>query len=119
MPFDMAAAKAKYRAILHSRMAVAGVYYDEETAETAITVRWHNKAVRSGASVEGFDASIISGIDKLVFSITELTSLNLIIDENTGYVRIDGYEGALFKIGPKEPSDGPVNVYHQVEHQPE
>lgn len=116
MTFDIGAFKSQARNTLHATMSVAATYWDDETEPTDITVRWHNRLRLNGAAGGEFDVSILEGIDRLVFNDPELTSKGIVLDEDSGYVRIPAYGNALFKVGAMEPSDGPVNIYHRVEH---
>lgn len=116
MTFDIGAFKAQARNTLHATMAVGAIYWDAETDETPITVRWHNKLKLNGTAGGEFDVSILEGIDRLVFNGPELTSLGIILDEDSGYVKIPAYDNAVFRVGAMEPADGPVNIYHRVEH---
>lgn len=100
-------------------MAVLAVYEDADTAPTSVTVRQHNKLARAGALDGGFDAEIIEGIDRLVFSQTQLATA---LDGGPlelrygGTVTVADYN-AVYALEAQEPDDGPENRYWSVTHQ--
>lgn len=94
-------------------MAVPAFYSDVDTASTAITVRWHNKLVSNGASIDGFDASIIEGINRLVFQESDLITAGIALRRG-GLVIVPDYDLAAFKLDSEAPQDGPENVYWNV-----
>lgn len=113
MAFNLAQHKRKARQILHGIMAVPAFYSDRDTLPTPITVRWHNKLVSNGASIEGFDASIIEGINRLVFQEAELEAAGIALRRG-GRVVIPDYDNATFKLDSDAPQDGPENIYWNV-----
>lgn len=110
--FNLADLKARSRRSLHETMAVDAVYEDTETAPTAITVRAHNKMVRSGELEGGYGVEVFDGIDRLVFSETELTSKGLVLWSG-GTVTVPKY-GLKYSLEAQEQPDGPENVYWSV-----
>lgn len=94
-------------------MAVPAFYTDVGTASTPVTVRWHNKLVNNGASIDGFDATIIEGINRLVFQESELEAAGISLRRG-GQVLIPDYDNATFKLDSDAPQDGPENIYWNV-----
>jgi hypothetical protein len=115
--FSLADAKTQARRDLHSAAAVPAVYTDDtlDGQSFDLTVRWHTKLSRNGASDQGFDATIIEGIERLVFSSDELACQELTLIRG-GTVTITWPTGEIskFELDNREPQDGPINVYWGV-----
>lgn len=116
MSFNFAQYKKQARQTLHSVMAVPAFYQDGQTSSTAIPVRWHNKLVNNGASPDGYDATIIEGINRLVFQEPDLTLAGITLRRG-GLVMIPDYDDAIFKLDTEAPQDGPLNVYWNVSYE--
>lgn len=109
-------------------MAVSAFYKDATLAdEVEITARWHTKLTMAGKAEDGFDVSIVEGINRLVFQSPELTSegraerslpelptgLAALVLRRGGLVRVPSLE-ATFELDHEEETDGPLNVYWGV-----
>lgn len=90
---------------------------DDNPFGVAITVRWHNKIAEAG-DLDGTYSSVIEGIDRLIFSDSEIVAINEaraaqdppldpIALTRGAEVSIPGYKGATFDLDSQEPSDGP------------
>lgn len=109
--------KTEARQAIHDRLAVSAIYERgstrvEDTPELRFTVRWHNKIAHMGAIEGGFDATIIDGINRLVFNDPQLTALGLELRKG-GRVTIPAW-AASFELDSEEPMDGPLNRYWAV-----
>jgi hypothetical protein len=114
---NMAEIKAQAREALHEAMGVPATYLDDSLDDPVdLTVRWHHKLATAGAMEGGWDVQIIEGIDRLVFSQTELDEAldgDGLTLRQKGLVTITGY-GATYELDFKEKGDGPQNVYWTV-----
>ncbi len=121
---DLVEIKTRTRRAIHGRLAVPALYYPngsiddpDDPAVTGITVRWHNKIDTTG-DLDGSYGSVIEGIDRLIFSLSEIAELNEargledpplppITLARGAMVEIEGYQDALFNLDSLEPADGP------------
>lgn len=128
---DLAEIKARARRAIHGKLAVPALYYPTgdltEAPVEGVTVRWHNKIDTTG-DLDGQYGSVIEGIDRLIFSITNVAEVNedrAIQDpplapislRRGALVEITGYQGALFSLDSQEPSDGPEEIAWVVARQ--
>lgn len=119
--------KATARRVVHTHAAVSAFYSDDVVDSVEITTRWHTKLTLAGRAPDGFDASIIEGINRLVFQETELTSagrverglpplpdgLEQIELQQYGKVTVPDW-GVSFELDSLEEPDGPLNIYWNV-----
>jgi hypothetical protein len=116
---DLADIKAQQRRRLHQRAAVPALLYGEGLPDEgiAVTVRWHNK-ITQGGDLDGDYATIIEGIDRLIFSDSEIAEINAerleadpsddpITVQRGQWIEIEKYKGAIFDLDSREPADGP------------
>lgn len=129
---DLVEIKARTRRAIHGRLAVSALYYPggslDDPADPAvegITVRWHNKIDTTG-DLDGSYGSVIEGIDRLIFSQTNLDEVNAERIENDldpislargALVEITGYQDAYFSLDSQEPADGPEEIAWVVARQ--
>lgn len=115
---DLVEIKSRARRAIHGKLAVPAMLIDEDNPlGVAITVRWHNKIAEVG-DLDGEYSSVIEGIDRLIFSDSEIAAINearaaqdpplapLVLSRNAE-VSIPGYKGATFDLDSQEPADGP------------
>lgn len=123
--------KLNARRVLHQHAAVSAFYVagvGDDPVE--LTVRWHTKLSNAGKLDDGFDATIIEGINRLVFQEPELTSEGRAerglpplpdgVDEielvRGGTVTLPDL-GLTFELDHQEEGDGPLNIYWGVTQQ--
>jgi hypothetical protein len=117
MGFDFAEALAKGRRAVHNCLAVKAVYEPAGSTDAVpVNVRWANKLQRAGSLDSGFDAEIIEGIDRLIFSAEELETAKAgsPLELESGGVVTLIKAGAKFRLDEMQPSDGEINVYWLV-----
>lgn len=128
MPRGIAQIKAKSRHALHKRMAVSAFYEDHALPEPVeLTARWHTKLSLAGKAEDGFDATIVEGINRLVFQSVELTSAGRAERDLAPLPDgVDSFElqkggkvtlpdiGLSFELDHEEEPDGPLNIYWGV-----
>jgi hypothetical protein len=116
---DMAEIKSQSRRVIHDRAAVSAIYTGPKGSGVigAPTVRWHNKIVRPGAQPDGYDVTIIEGINRLIFNISQLATAGLggvpLVLARTGEVAVESLN-ATFVLDALEPGDGPESIYWAV-----
>lgn len=109
MAFDFAAAKLGMRRVVHRTLGVSALYQGASmSTPVECKARWHNKLARTGELENGGWAEVIEGIDRIVFSIEEATTLAV---ERGGVVTFPSLENASFTLDYELPADGP---YEQV-----
>lgn len=121
MAYNHAAQKARSRRIVHTTMAVSGLYAFGVDAPRAVTVRWHNKiTVHGDLQHEGY-AQILEGVDRLIFNIEELAApsdggaaLQL---QRGGIITLPDYQNAAFELDTEQPVDGPIEQIWSVARQ--
>lgn len=130
---DLSEIKARARRAIHGRLAVPVRYYPDgdrtEEPVEGITVRWHNKIDTTG-DLDGQYGSVIEGIDRLIFSISNIEAVNSDRAETPAdpplepislargaLVEIEGYQGAIFALDSQEPADGPEEIAWVVARQ--
>lgn len=124
---SLADIKANARRAIHGRLAVSASYVDEDHPDGLIfaedftgglTVRYHNKLDRSG-DLDGDYASVIDGIDRLVFLDENVAEVSAALVANGqpalvlsrgAEVTISEYKGLTFSLDTQEPPDGPLET---------
>lgn len=125
---SLADIKARARRAIHGKLGVAaslvdddhpdGLLFGEEYTGTGLLVRYHNKLQRNG-DLDGDYATIIDGIDKLVFldeNVAEVSAALVANGEaplvlgNGAEVKIAEYKGLSFALDTQEPPDGPLET---------
>lgn len=113
---NFAAIKAKARRDIHDRLSVAAQHADYLSGVlTDISVRWHNKQVLLGDLQDSGYASVIEGIEKIIFLRSELATLG--VNLKTGdrvIITAEGFENAELTLVAQSPIVGPVEVIWQV-----
>lgn len=122
MAFNSLAEKISARQLVHDTLAVPAVYRSKDGTVTndKVTVRWHNKMSRNGAADDGFDASVIEGINRLVFNVPNLAAAGLdaadLARGDTITIAAQSLAGQVFTLEAQERSDGPLSIYWSVSH---
>lgn len=123
MAFDFLAHKLAARQRVHDTLAVRCVYRSKDGLVTndKVTVRWHNKLSRNGSADDGFDATVIEGIDRIVFNASNLVAAGISPDNlkrgDTVTVAAAGLSDQVFTLEAREKSDGPASIYWSVSHE--
>lgn len=125
---SLADIKARARRAIHGKLGVAvslidddhpdGLLLGDEYTGTGLTVRYHNKLQRTG-DLDGDYASVIDGIDRLVFldeNVAEVSAAlvangeaPLVLAHGTE-IKIPEYKNLSFALDTQEPSDGPAET---------
>lgn len=113
---NFAEIKAKARRSIHDRMSVAAQHADPSTGTlTPVSVRWHNKLALLGDLGDSGYASVIEGIDRVIFSRDELTALGIKLKMNDVITMTAvGYDNARLRLDVKEKVAGPIEEIWQV-----
>jgi hypothetical protein len=113
---NFAAIKAKARRDIHDRMSVAAQHLAHSTGVlTDISVRWHNKLALLGDLQDNGYASVIEGIDRVIFLRSELTTLGIVPQiGDTVIMTAEGYDNVRLTLQVKEKVAGPVEEIWQV-----
>lgn len=120
--------KERTRRAIHGKLAVPATLVDddhpdglllgEDYAGSGLTVRYHNRIAKTG-DLDGDYASVIDGIDKLVFldeNVAEVSAALLdngqppLVLSRGATVTIEGYKGLTFQLDSQEPPDGPLET---------
>lgn len=122
MAFSIDQARKQARRVIHDHAAVLAVYTDNETPPEGVElrVRWHTKHARTGNPLAGYDAEILTGINRLVFDSSELTSKGVALARGGVVDLIDPdtrQPTASFELDAEDDPDGPQNVYWLVTRQ--
>lgn len=118
--------KAKARKAVHTAFAYSATYKDSslDTAVT-ITARWHNKLVLLGDFQDSGYASVVDGIERIIFNLDELAEVVVtkggvestgLIPRKGGVVTITdvGFDNAELILDVQEPRVGPLEDKWQV-----
>lgn len=113
MAKNFAAIKAKARRDVHRAFGVAASHTDivSGVLTEGLSVRWHNKQVLLGDLQDSGYASVIEGIERVIFERAELAQKN--INLKTGdiiTITAEGFENARLTIREREPIVGPIEV---------
>lgn len=111
--FSFADFKRQSRREVHATFAVAALYSDTVVTGVGVTVRYHNKILRTGNLQNSGYADIVEGIDRLIFDDAEMASKVLTLRRD-GIVTIPEYGGAAFILDTRDVQDGPVEVAWNV-----
>lgn len=85
---------------------------EQTTAGLLLTARWSNKLAIGGNGDIGEYASVLEGIDRLVFNQPQLTALGLVL-RKSAKVTFPAY-GKTFVLDTPLPVNGPVHRYWLV-----
>lgn len=108
MAFDFAAAKTLVRQTVHDTLAVQAFFKDSLTnTSTEITARWHTRLVSQGG-VDGVGATVMEGVDQVVFDRAQLADLGL-APKRGDSVTFPKYELPELFLDVRKPYDGPVD----------
>lgn len=115
MAFDFAAAKARVQRTVHGTFGTPAEYDDGDLAEPVpLRVRWHNQLAATGdLNGEGYPVSIDT-IDKVIFDVAELTTMNVKISRG-GRLKLTApfYGGQVLVIDTRDPkSDAAREIWH-------
>ncbi len=114
---NFAAAKAKARRAIHRKMSVAATLQSASSGvlTEGITVRWHNKIVVLGDLQDSGYASVIEGIERIIFSMDEMELLGFVPGVNDVVtITAEEYGGAQLILKDMEPQVGPFENIWQV-----
>lgn len=117
MAFNFALAKAKARRAVHSALSVHARYesYSPDVPAVELSVRWHNKIAVMGDLESGGYASVIEGIERIIFDRTELKKKGVHLDEGDRvYITAEGFDDVCLTLKTQEPIVGPVEVIWQI-----
>lgn len=117
MASNFAAVKAKMRRDVHASLSVSARYesYAQDVIIDGLSVRWHNKIAILGDLENGGYASVVEGIERIIFQRAELVELGVPLDEgDTIVITADGFDNARLTLKTQEPIVGPTEVVWQV-----
>jgi len=122
---SLADIKAEARRRIHGCAAVPaslvdeahpdGLLFAEDYTGNTLLVRYHTRLAREG-DLDGSYATIIDGIDRLVFLDENVAEVSAALEANAqaplslergAVVTIPGYKGLSFTLDSREPADGP------------
>lgn len=108
--------KAKARRDVHASLSIAARYESYSQDVTAdLSIRWHNKLALLGDMDNGGYASVIEGVERIIFMRSELTAKGIELNEGDNIiVTAPGFENAHLILSTREPIVGPVEVVWQV-----
>ena len=120
--------KAQARRAIHGRLGVSaqlfddahpdGLLYAEDYTGPRLTVRYHNKIDTNG-DLDGDYASVIEGIDRLVFLDENVADVSAALVANgeaplvlarEAEIKIAEYKDLRFSLDTQEPPDGPLET---------
>jgi hypothetical protein len=105
----LAEIKARARKAVHAAFSVSASHraYGSDVV-TAVQVRWHNKLVLQGNGTSDGYASVIEGIDRMVFDLDELAGKGIALDRGDTITMGQEYHNAVLVLEEMEPMTGPV-----------
>lgn len=108
--------KAKARRDVHASLSIAATYQSYSLDTIAdLSIRWHNKQALVGDMDSGGYATMIEGIERIIFMRSELTAKNIELNEGDSItVTAEGFEDAKLLLKAREPIVGPEEVIWQV-----
>lgn len=105
-----AAIKARARKAVHAAFSYSATYIDD-TLDTAVAVdvRWHNRLVLLGDYQDGGYASVIDGIEKVIFDREQLAEKGLTPRRNGIVVIMEpGFDSTTLYLDTRENYVGPI-----------
>jgi len=113
MAGNFAAIKAKARRDVHRAFGVAASHTDVVSGVLTedLSVRWHNKQVLLGDLQDSGYASVIEGIERVIFERAELVAKGITLKKGDVItITAEGFENAKLIIHEREPIVGPIEV---------
>lgn len=113
MPSNFAAIKAKARRDVHNAFSVAAAHTDVVSGVLTenLAVRWHNKQVLLGDLQDSGYASVIEGIERVIFDREELVAKGITLKSGDVItITAAGFENAKLILHEREPIVGPFEV---------
>lgn len=109
MSFRFSAIKALARRTVHNTLSVASLYsYSTLFVDVELRVRWHHKIARIGDLEDGGYAEIVEGVNRLIFSRTELNEKGVVLHHGGRIVLIDPeFNNTVLILDHAEDSSGP------------
>ena len=92
MTWNWAQAKQAARDAVHRTFSVPGVYADNETMDTPISVRLHRKSAYIGDDYDQFSPGLFSQINRVIVDLREVTP------KRGGTIRIPDFEDVVVEI---------------------
>ena len=116
MPSNLAAIKAKARRDIHKGLSVAAQHRAVSSGTlTDIDVRWHSKQVLLGDLSDTGYASIIEGIERIIFNRDELQEKAVVLREGDIVIlTAPEYDNTQLALKVREETRGPVEIIWQV-----
>lgn len=108
---DWPAIRARARQGVHDTFA-APVSYEYQGVVTELTARWSNRLAVGGNGDIGDYASVLEGIDRLVFNTPQLVSAGIALRKNAKVTFVD--YGKSFTLDTPLPTNGPLHQYWLV-----
>lgn len=113
---SLAAIKAKARKAVHAAFSYSATYMDGTLdAAVPVKVRWHNRLVLMGDYDQSGYASVIDGIERIIFDRSELSALG--IEPMRGGVVVitdEGMNSTTLTLDVREKYVGPLEEKWQV-----
>jgi len=116
MAFDLAAAKAVARRVVHDTMSLdAIVEHRTLPAPTALRVRYHGKqSVIGDLQSEGYPM-MIDGIDRVIFDTEELLLKGVVVERGFKItITSKGWNNAVLAVDTQDKSEGPIEEIWRV-----
>ncbi len=113
MAGNFAAIKAKARRDIHRAFGVAATHTDNVSGvlTEGLSVRWHNKMAILGDLQDTGYASVIEGIERVIFDRKELQDKGIVLKAGDVItITAEGFENARLVIREQEPIVGPFEV---------